>query len=545
MSTRKIIRKGAPPAAMRPDNKELLGDPEVTPFVRYDHGTPLYPPNSLYECAEIVLEKLKTQDVKSIFDQLIERGSYGGNYGVLRHSTWFAVLGSFFRYRVRDEPDASNWMEFCREGLKLMMPRPHQSAWSDLKQFITRNIDDITGWAKSWQRVDSEHLKIFSAPNGNYYRCDESGILIQIIGTGPHTLEETRIDFATDQVLRSYGFAQQFLALFALFSITDDFKSNRSAYPPAMKAQITGMDHGRVGHGWHFTFYDRTRSFRWRPNSNLCDPYWLGSDLLASMTDTLQVDHYRKLIDSRTADDIWMGHPSKYQIDYVIDSSIQIGSQEEVYLDFEGLQVRWMNGTPERNAVVSILVNDTNRHDEEEQKFNRLLTAMVWEHKHPIRVLWGVRGTKKPFPVAYGPRMARGVQVDPQSAWNDYRKPKTDPQWLALALYREALNSESKFYAFFSYYKIFDVIFPKPKDKENWINNVAPAQTWEKKRVEEIRKTNPDLEAYLRQEQLNAIKHVMKKPSLNPDDPSHQRSIASDLPLIKDLARLAIETKLR
>ena len=85
---------------MRPDNKELLGDPEVTPFVRYDHGTPLYPPNSLYECAEIVLEKLKTQDVKSIFDQLIEKGSYGGNYGVLRHSTWFAVLGSFFRYRV-------------------------------------------------------------------------------------------------------------------------------------------------------------------------------------------------------------------------------------------------------------------------------------------------------------------------------------------------------------------------------------------------------------------------------------------------------------
>jgi hypothetical protein len=141
--------------------------------------------------------------------------------------------------------------------------------------------------------------------------------------------------------------------------------------------------------------------------------------------------------------------------------------------------------------------------------------------------------------------MARGVQVDPEFAWNDFRKPKTDPQWLALALYREALNSESKFYAFLSYCKIIDIIFPKLKDKKNWINNVAPTQTWEKKRVDTIRKTTTDLEAYFREEKLNAIKHVMRKPFLNPDDPSHQRSIASDLPLIKDLARLAIETKLR
>lgn len=34
---------------MKPD-KELFGDPDVTPFVRYDHGTPLYPPTNLYEC---------------------------------------------------------------------------------------------------------------------------------------------------------------------------------------------------------------------------------------------------------------------------------------------------------------------------------------------------------------------------------------------------------------------------------------------------------------------------------------------------------------
>ena len=526
-------------------NKEVLGDPDVTPFVRYDHGTPLYPPTNLYECAEIVLGKLRIQDIKSIFDQLIEKGSYVGNYGVLPRSTWFAVLGSFFRYRVTEELDVSGWEELCEEALKLMMLRPHQAAWPKLKEFLTKNIDDITSWTRSWKLRDAERHKTFAGADGNYYRHDENGILIHILGAGPHTLEETRIDFATDQILRPYGFAHQFLALFALFAITDDFSLNRSSYPPAMKAQITGMDYGRVGHGWFFTFYDRSRSFRWRPNSNLCDPYWLGSDLLASMTDTLQVDHYKKRMDSRTADDIWIGHPAKYQIDYVVDSSLRIGREDEVYLDFEGLLVRWINGTPERDAVVSILVKDIHTQDEEVHKFNRLLTVMAWEHKLPIRRLWGVAVVKKPFPVVYGPRMARGVQVDPEFAWNDYRKPKTESQWLALALYREALNSESKFYAFLSYHKIIDVIFPKLEHKRNWINNIAPSQTREKERVERIRQSNADLEAYLRQEQLNAIKHVLKKPSLNPDDPIHQRSISSDLEVIKDFARLAIETQLR
>src|SRR3984957_18213344 len=246
--------------------EELLGDPELTPFVRYDHGTPLYPPNNLYECAQTVLEALATRDVASTFSKLIQKGSYMGQYGVLPNSTWFGVLGSYFRYRTGDRPDNSRWMEHCISALKLMMRRPHQTAWPEVKEFLRENLDEITGWTTSWRRGDAERLRIFCDPDGDYYRRDDDGVMTRLLGA--KTLDETHFDFLTDQILVPYGFAHQFLALFSLFAITDDFSANRSAYPPAMKAQITGIEYGRVEHGWHFVFHERTRSFRWRPNSN-------------------------------------------------------------------------------------------------------------------------------------------------------------------------------------------------------------------------------------------------------------------------------------
>jgi hypothetical protein len=350
-------------------------------------------------------------------------------------------------------------MEYCISALKLMMRRPHQTAWPEVKEFLRENLDEITGWTTSWKRGDAERLRIFCDPDGDYYRRDDDGVLIRVLGA--KTLDETHFDFLTDQILVPYGFAHQFLALFSLFAITDDFSANRSAYPPAMKAQITGIEYGRIEHSWHFVFHERTRSFRWRPNSNMCDPSWLSSDLLSSITDTLQVDYFRKRIDTRTANDLWMNGPDKFQMDFVIDSALRVGNQDEVYLEFEGLMVRWINGTTERDGIVSIPVQDRESNDAAEERLNRLLTLIAWEQNSAICKVWGVAGHRKPFPSVYSPRMLRGIQVDPQYLWRDYRKPKNQTGWLALALYREALNSESNFYGFLSYYKVIDVLFPE------------------------------------------------------------------------------------
>lgn len=112
--------------------------------------------------------------------------------------------------------------------------------------------------------------------------------------------------------------------------------------------------------------------------------------------------------------------------------------------------------------------------------------------------------------------------------------------WLALALFREAVNSGSNFSAFLCYYKILDLVFPKLKDRKNWLNNVAPGQTSEKERLLVILQNTKDLEKYFREERLNAIKHVLKKPFVNPDDPKDQTRITIDVHVIEDLARMAI-----
>jgi hypothetical protein len=77
----------------------------------------------------------------------------------------------------------------------------------------------------------------------------------------------------------------------------------------------------------------------------------------------------------------------------------------------------------------------------------------------------------------------------------------------------------------------------------SWVNQVAAKETREAERVQQLLKSTDDLEKYLREERLNAIKHVLKHPFLNPDDPGHHRSISVDLRLIKDFARIAIEQR--
>jgi hypothetical protein len=142
--------------------------------------------------------------------------------------------------------------------------------------------------------------------------------------------------------------------------------------------------------------------------------------------------------------------------------------------------------------------------------------------------------------------MSIGIIIEP--AFLQYfpgSKQITDDQWLALAFFREAINSGSKFYAFLCYHKVLDLVFPKQKDRKDWLNNTAPTLTREKGRLSEILKNNADFEEYLREERLNAIKHVFHEPVLNPDDPRDEFKVTLDLPLIQDLARLAIEKLLR
>jgi len=333
----------------------IYGDPERTPFVRFHAGTPSYPPNRIYESAEKVISHVDHPNLADVCSGFVEMASLGGQYVVSPQTTWFAILQTFFRYRGDEETTPADSQLRSREALEIMLEQPNETAWSNLKTFLKNDIDHLSGWSRTWRKASAEREQVVRGVDGHHYAKHEAGVLVRVIGA--KTLEETRLDFITDQLVHSYGFLHQFVALFALFAIADDYSSNPDKYYKSMRAVLPSDSH-RISHHWHFMFNDRTRTIWWRPNSNLCDPNWLIADILAEITDTLQVDYWRKRLDMIRHDDAWSERDCPFQCDYVLDSGLRLGSGDEVLVEFEGKKFRWFNGTAERHAIVSMGVKN-------------------------------------------------------------------------------------------------------------------------------------------------------------------------------------------
>lgn len=518
-----------------------VGDPEATPFVRFDRGT-LYPPNEIYQAAETVLEGLKTSSAPELFKMLIRRGLVGGQYGVLRESTWFAILNRFLNYHSAAE-DSSTAQAHCIEALRIAVHRPHEEAWLVLREFILKRIDELSGWSTSFRRQMAEEQDVFQGEDGNYYYHDRAYGIVQIVGA--KTTEETRIDFITNQLVFSTGFLHQFIALFSLFAIADDFDRHPAHYHRLIKAALPGSEFSSVGCEWNFLHFDYSRTYRWRPHSNLCDPGWLVGDILGSITDTLDNDYWQRNVNLSTLDQAWLEDGCKFQVDYALDTTLTLGTDPYAYITYEGKTMRWINGTPERDATISVSVTNLHDHAAEDDQLNRFLSLIVWEHGQSARVKWGVGGGRTAYSKAYSPRRAGGLRVDPGYLQRGSALTMTAEQRLALGLYREAQNSSSTFYEFLCYYKILELAVPNKGNaaRGQWLNTVAIPKLGYLDRIKEVLAKHSDLEKYLREIKVNGIKHAIKK-TVDPDSPHDQLSTAKDNRLMEEIAKLVMRDQL-
>ena len=113
----------------RPAQQPLeIGEPEKTPFVRFDAGI-VYPPNNIYESAQSVLDGLKSQSAPELFNSLIKKGMVHGQYRVLPDSTWYAVLNNFLHYHARGASNQRSSIDSCVRALQIMVKRPCEDAW--------------------------------------------------------------------------------------------------------------------------------------------------------------------------------------------------------------------------------------------------------------------------------------------------------------------------------------------------------------------------------------------------------------------------------
>jgi hypothetical protein len=422
--------------------------------------------------------------------------------------------------------------------LRLMTKQPPQSAWRDVIEYIIRDIDSISGWTKTWIKADAEKRNVFKGEDGNYYYTDHDGTLIHVIGA--KTTSETRLDFITDQIIRSYGCFRQIFNVFSAFAIGYEYKRDIDGFPKSMKAFLVEPKFQDTSHTWQLMQHQRTRSIKWRPLSNFCDPDWLASDLLARITDTLDRNVWQETVGKHANQLNCLDEGCPWQVDHTLDSNLKIGSEEQIYFSFEGRTFRWINGTPETKAVISIGVKNINDHREEDESLNRLLSVLVWEHRQAIVKEGGIGGARRAIPLIWGPRMSMGVQIDPSFLFRDTGG-YSDKRWLALALFKEGFNSRSVFYSFLNFWKIVELTIIDKVKRWAWINVKAQHLGLHRERVSEIAKTNPNIAEYLDYSGRSAIAHVFRDPVINPDDRDDYVRISQDVRLVEDLAREAVK----
>ena len=509
-----------------------------TPFVYFVSGTPVYPPNSIYQSTQTALAALGDKPFSEALKDLAKTGNVGGTWTVLPEGWWYHFLSVYLNYFRNNFAEPEAMENSALEALKLMVKTPPEAAWQDLVAYIIANIDNLSGWTKSWIKQSAEERNVLKGEDGNYYYRDHDGILIQIIGA--KTTVETHLDFVADQIIRNFGCLRQIFNVFSAFAIAWEFKRDSSLFPRSMKAMLVEPDFQSTAHTWRLMQFERTRSIRWRPLSNFCDPDWLAGDLLARITDTLDRNLWQERVERQKEQPNCLDQDCPWQLDYVLDSTVGIGKDEEIYFQFEGKTFRWINGTPEAKATISVGVKNLNDHRTEDELLNRLLSLLVWEHRHPIVKEGGVGGARRPVPLTWGPRMSFGLQIDPQYLFRGAGK-YSEERWLALALFKEGVNSSSVFYRFLNFWKILELAMKDKKPRWDWINAKVSKLEQHRDRIEEIVKTSTDVAEYLDYSGRCAIAHVFRDPIVNPDDYNDYMRISQDVRVVQDLARAAVD----
>jgi hypothetical protein len=220
-----------------------------------------------------------------------------------------------------------------------------------VKTRILADIDDLSGWSRSFQKELGERDQVWRGEDGNYYRKESDGVTYRVIGS--RTLDEARLDFLTEQIARQFGTINMFLRFFSWLVIARDYVEHGDWYHNSMKAVVQDRQWPALNHRWSIQQWHSVRTVIWRPWSNLCDPQWLAGDLLATITDTLAIAPFQPARIPGGSES-QLGPQYVRQADFALDTQLRIGEEEAIALPFEGREFRWINASLESETRVSV-----------------------------------------------------------------------------------------------------------------------------------------------------------------------------------------------
>lgn len=529
-----------------------------TPFIRFRHGTRLEIESNVRESIREFLENYKQQGEQT-FRSLIKDIADGSGWGIHPDSTWHRAIQELFeRYRDWESPSRDNAIAAVIEILEILAKDTDlQTTWDEVIKKLEGRLEVLSGWEYSHIRKFGEQDGIKRDADGYY--MEENGQRVDVIGT--KTLEENKFDYIQDDINRDYGNIGSLLKLVEMLFISLDFSANPQHYRKELSYAMSEADsntwflHGR----WRVETSYELIPISWHPRSCYTDIDWLKSEAITILARKCKVEQEAIPRIPSTDDNLsrWqeafqgyaLQYETAYETDIILGSEPFGSSPEELYIDFEGRKLRWINGTKYVYPSLIIPAKD-DTYEEEREITRRFISALVFSEKYPIREITNAACPKRFAPLIRQPRsnIFLGISADILALLGQQR---TERQWQALSYYKEAVNSESIYYQFLCYYNTIKLTFLNANNEEDtnqtdqWINSQAPNLNITPL-LTRLTSQGTTLGVYLRHEGgRNAIAHVGmlrgNHPTIVPDNPDDRRKIQEVLPIVRELAAKVVE----
>jgi hypothetical protein len=131
----------------------------ASPFATFEGGSGYVLPNVLPELARSVVARTERESMDDIISSLNAKGRQPLNQTTSVHDS--SNVWNFFlsQYLARQGPDTPSALRRA-EMLKVMLSAPPAEAWLSLKTQILDDIDNLSGWSRSFQKELGERDQI-------------------------------------------------------------------------------------------------------------------------------------------------------------------------------------------------------------------------------------------------------------------------------------------------------------------------------------------------------------------------------------------------
>ncbi|MCH7603546.1 MAG: hypothetical protein IIB54_12335, partial [Planctomycetes bacterium] len=225
-----------------------------------------------------------------------------------------------------------------------------------------------------------------------------------------------------------------------------------------------------------------------------------------------------------------------------IDTEIPLSAME-VFIEFRGRIFHFIPETDRVSRMIRVETGPGFTQLDADKLILEFLSALAWAEQSSAITKFGNWSTT---PLNIGKGSIGGVIGNNHF---DYLPDPPDPKAkLALALYREGLSVNLTPYKFLGFFKIINIIRNKGPDQIQWITDNLHYVTDKRAlaRIAVIQAKESDLAEYLYVSGRCAVAHAFDQSHVvNPDDPDDLIRLSEDLPVIRELARVAIEREFK